>query len=171
MPISRSTSRASSEGIIPSRAQLPTPPEHTRTRPAAPRAASMRSRRTWAITLRAVLAWQTTRTVSATRVGQGPVIRVTRGRPLPEHPPKFRPHGIDPAQRHRPATDREVVVREIAGAGEVPGRRLGAAVAGEPFTERELRAGLLIVVRGQTLQPADLGLGEGRRLAAHPRPE
>ncbi len=53
---SRSTMRASSEGIIPSRAWLAIPPERTRTAPLVPRAASIFSRRTWAITLRQVLA-------------------------------------------------------------------------------------------------------------------
>ena len=55
MPSSRRASRASSDGIMPSRAHVATPPEHTRTSP-TPRTTSIRSRSICAITLRAVLA-------------------------------------------------------------------------------------------------------------------
>src|SRR5215468_5485835 len=158
MPVSRSTIRASSEGIMPSRAQLPTPPDRTRTCPATPRAASIRSRSICAITLRAVLAWQTRRTVSATRVGQRLVVGPTARRPLPQHLAELRAHGIGTAHRHRPAPDREVVGRELTGPGEVSRGRLAAAAAEEPLAQRELGARLLVVGCGQALEPTDLGL-------------
>src|SRR5215468_8441742 len=62
MPSSRSTMRASREGIIPSRAWLAMPPERTSTRSRRLRSSSICSRSTCAITLRQVLAWQTRRT-------------------------------------------------------------------------------------------------------------
>src|SRR5262245_60582558 len=61
MPSSRSTIRASREGIMPSRAWLAMPPERTSTRSRRLRSSSIRSRSTCAITLRQVLAWQTRR--------------------------------------------------------------------------------------------------------------
>src|SRR6266536_5182178 len=74
MPSSRRTMRASSEGIIPSRAWFAMPPERTCTRPPASRSASIFSSRTWAITLRQVLAWQTSRTLfTASPVLPGPL--------------------------------------------------------------------------------------------------
>src|SRR5215510_13975346 len=74
MPSSRRTIRASSDGIIPSRAWFAMPPERTCTRPPASRSASIFSSRTWAIALRQVLAWQTRRTLfTASPVLPGPL--------------------------------------------------------------------------------------------------
>ncbi len=56
MPTSFSASRASSDGIMPSRAWIHTPAELTSMRSSSPRSASMRSISFCAITLRAVLA-------------------------------------------------------------------------------------------------------------------
>src|SRR5207248_8007730 len=116
---SRSTMRASSEGIIPSRACGPMPPDVTRILPSSPRAASICSSSACAITLRHVLAWQTTRTVLATRVGQRTVVRPAATHPRLQHLAELRTHGIDPANRHRAATDGEVVGRQLARADEV----------------------------------------------------
>src|SRR5215470_7529762 len=166
MPSSRSTRRASSEAIMPSRACGPTPPDRTRMRASSPRSASIFPRSAWAITLRHVLAWQTTRTVLATRVGQRAVVRVAGGPPRLDHLAEFRPHGIDAADGHGAATDREVVRCELARANEVTLGGLGPALARQPLREAELRARLLVLRRRQHLQRARLRGREPRGLPA-----
>src|SRR5262249_7620486 len=152
------------DGIIPSRAQVATPPEHTRTA-SRPRCSSIRWSSTCAITLRAVLAWQTMRTVSATGIGQRPVVGMARGRPLAEHPAELRADGIDAAQGHGAPADREVVGRQLAGAGKVALRGLGAPAAEQPLAQPELRPGQLITGTRQRLERPDLLRGEGGNLS------
>src|SRR5262245_17785258 len=147
MPSSRSTRRASSEAIMPSRACGPMPPDRTRMRPSRPRSASIFSSSAWAITLRHVLAWQTTRTVLATRVGQRAVIWATAADPALEHFAELRAHRVDPADRHRAPPDGEVVRRELTRTDEVTLGGLGPAVARQPLREAELRARLLVARR------------------------
>src|ERR671922_878229 len=138
MPSSRRTMRASSEAIIPSRAYGPMPPDRTRMRPSRPRSASIFSSRAWAITLRHVLAWQTTRIVLATRVGQRAIVRAAAADPGLEHLAELRPHRIDAADGHRSAANREVVRRQLTGAHEVTLGRLTRAVSREPLRQSEL---------------------------------
>src|SRR5919197_5317789 len=166
MPSSRSTMRASSEAIMPSRACGPMPPDRTQMRPSRPRSASIFSSSAWAITLRQVLAWQTTRIVLATRVGQRAIVRAAAADPRLQHLAKLWPHRIDTADRHRPAANREVVRRQLSGAYEVPLGGLTRAVSRQPLRQSEFRARLLVERRRQRLQLARLARGEPRRLAA-----
>src|SRR5919108_1233153 len=170
MPSSRRTMRASSEAIIPSRAYGPMPPDRTRMRPSRPRSASVFSSSARAITLRHVLAWQTTRLVLATRVAQRPIVGATAGDPGLQHFPELRAHWIDAADRHRSAANREVVRRQLSGAREVTLGGVTRTVAREPLRQSEFRPRLLIERRRQRLQPARLARGEPGRLAARPGP-
>src|SRR5439155_17231672 len=146
---SRSTMRASSEGIMPSRAWGPMPPDVTRIRPSSPRAASILSSSACAITLRHVLAWQTTSTVLATRVGERAIVRAAAADPRLQHLAELRTHGIDAADRHRAAPDREVVRRQLARPHEVTLGRVALAVPRQPLRQPELGARLLVQRRRQ----------------------
>jgi len=74
----------------------------TRIRPSSPRAASILSSSACAITLRHVLAWQTTSTVLATRVGERAIVRATAADPRLQHLAELRTHGIDAADGIEP---------------------------------------------------------------------
>src|SRR6185503_9108100 len=144
------------------------PPDRMRYGWRASRSPSIFSSSTCAITLRAVLAWQTTRRCcsralipprSSLGVGQRAVVRVPLPHPLAQHGAELRPHGIDAAHGHGPAADGEVVRSQLAAANEVPRRRVRAPLAMEPLAEAELRARLLIGLAGQALELARGGAG------------
>src|SRR5260370_10028049 len=170
MPSSRSTMRASGEGIIPSRACGPMPPDVTRILPSSPRAASICSSSAGAITLRHVLAWQTTRTVLATRVGQRTVVRPATAHPRLQHLAELRAHGIDPTNRHRTAPDGEVVGRQLTRAHEVTFRGVALTVTRQPLRQPELRTRLLVQRRRQRLERPRLARPEPAPPAPPPPP-
>src|SRR6266576_40336 len=124
------------------------PPDRTRMRPSSPWTASIFSSSACAMTLRHVLAWQTSRTVLATRVGQRAVVRSAAGAPGLDHFPELRTHGIDAADRHGAAPDGEIVRRQLARAHEMPFGRGVPALARQPLRQPELGARLLVRRRG-----------------------
>src|SRR5881409_1616169 len=102
---------------------------------------------------------------------KGSIVGVPCLRPRAEHLAERGSHRVDPAHRHRTASDREVVRRELPRPLEVTRGGLRTPALEEPPAQAELGPRLLVRVGGQGLERLCPRLGKGRRLPPHPGPQ